>query len=451
MESDLINVKKYSLNFPDDLKEMNNRKSCLYLWRKKKLTIEMKKINYLLLLVLTSTIFSSLQAQNTNELPISLKIGGYVHSAFTYDTRQMVAAREGHVLLYPLNKELDPNGKDINGANSYNMAAIQSRTWMKINGPELLGAKSSGLLEAEFMGNSDSDVNGFRIRHAYVNLDWGKASLLVGQTWSPMFTLEVLPGQIGTNSGLPFKPFARNPQARFTYKTEKWKLLAALLTERDYTSTGPEGASNKYLRNAALPMLQGQVHYYPGKHLLGATAEIKSIKPTLKTATGYQADECLTSWSVMGYAKFDFKPVTLKVQSTYGSNLTDVLMLGGYAAKELNNETSEASYTPINVIAGWCDIDYTPGIFGYGIFCGYSKNMGANNDVIPNMIYSRGSNIGELYRIAPRVTASVKNMKIQLEGEYTAAAYGTITEKAEVENTKWVGGTRITLGLYYFF
>ncbi|RUT73553.1 DcaP family trimeric outer membrane transporter [Ancylomarina longa] len=413
----------------------------------------MKRLNYLLiLLVFLGVSTNELCAQKKlSELPISLKIGGYVHSAFTFDSRQTVSAREGHVLLYPKNVFLDPAGRDINAASSYNMAVIQSRTWMRITGPEILGAKTTGLLEAEFMGNSEADVNGFRIRHAYVNLDWGKTSLLIGQTWAPLFVVEVMPGQIGTNSGLPFKPFARNPQVRFTYKSGKWKLLAALLSERDYTSTGPDGSSNKYLRNAGLPMAQGQIHFYPGKHIFGVTGEVKNIKPALMTSTGYKADETLTSWSVLAYAKLNFKPFTFKIHSTYGSNLTDVLMTGGYAAKSINPVTNEASYTPIKILAGWCDLDYTPGKIGFGIFGGYSKNLGADDKVVSGMVYSRGSNIGELYRIAPRITASMKNMKIQLESEYTAAAYGVINENAEVDHQKWVGNNRITLGLYYFF
>ncbi|MFA8433631.1 MAG: DcaP family trimeric outer membrane transporter [Marinifilaceae bacterium] len=417
----------------------------------------MKNTTFVLtLLLLMSSLWGNAQ-EKKKPFPISVKMGGYVHTGFIYDSRQTVSAREGHVMLYPKNEILDPNGKDLNASNSFNMAVIQSRTWTRITGPEILGGKSSGLLEAEFMGNGEKDVNGFRVRHAYVKLDWGKTSLLVGQTWSPMFTLEVLPGQVGTNSGLPFKPFARNPQVRLTHRTDNWKFLAAILTERDYTSTGPDGASNKYVRNAALPIAQGQIHYYAGKHLFGTTAEVKTIKPALSNSietengtVNYQADNTLTSWAVMGYAKFDFKPFTFKVQSTYGSNLTDVLMLGGYAEKSVDATTGEAEFTPIEILAGWCDLDYTPGKVGVGVFAGYSQNLGAN-DEIAGSIYSRGKDIDELYRIAPRVNVNLKNLRLQLEGEYTAAAYGVTNSKGKVDNAQWVGNTRMTLAVYYFF
>lgn len=419
----------------------------------------MKKFNYLVVLLLLCASFTGSIAQK-KENPVSIKFGGFAHSLFTYDTRQTVSAREGLILLYPKDELLDASGKDMNKGGVYNLAVIMSRVNAKITGPEILGAKTKALIEAEFVGNGESDVNGMRLRHAYVNLDWGKTSLLIGQTWSPLFVTEVFPGTCGANAGLPFKPFARNPQVRLTHKTGNWKLLAAIASERDYVSTGPEGSSNKYLRNAGLPILQAQAHYYTGKLLLGASGEIKNIKPSLGSTTGsvengdlqsWKNDETLTSWALMGYFKLDLNPITIKAQTTYGSNLTDVLMLGGYAAKSLNPMTNEASYTGIKVIGSWADISYKKNNFELALLAGYTKNLGADDKVQAGMIYSRGSNIGEIYRIAPRISKRIKNLKYELEAEYTAAAYGTTTEKAKVVDTHWVGNTRITVGLYYFF
>ncbi len=417
----------------------------------------MKRNNYLFLFILFFCSTSLLSAQSKEEKkPIKVKFGGYVHSLFSYDTRQNVSAREGHIYLYPKDELLDANGKDINKGGVFNLASVRTRFNAKITGPDVLGAKTSGLLEADFIGMSNNNVNGVRLRHAYVNLDWGKTSLLVGQTWSPLFVTEVFPGTVGANSGLPFKPFVRNPQIRLTHRTENWKFLAALATERDHISTGPEGASNKYLQNAGLPIMQGQVHYYAGKHIIGASAEFKTIKPTLRTEAGYKADETLSSWAMMGYFKLDFSPVTFKAQATYGSNLTDMLMLGGYAAKSLNPTTMEASYTPITVLGTWADLSYKKNDYEFALLAGYSKNYGADDEIVPGMVYSRSQNIGELYRIAPRASKRINQLKIELEVEHTAAAYAdsnvdAVNEKAEVINSHWVANTRVMLGLYYFF
>ena len=420
----------------------------------------MNRNNYLFLFILFFCSTSLLSAQSTKEKkPIKVKFGGYVHSLFSYDTRQTVSSREGLIFLYPTDEVLDANGKDINEGGVFNLVAVRTRFNAKITGPDILGAKTSGLIEADFIGNRNADVNGVRLRHAYINLSWGKTSLLVGQTWSPLFVTEVFPETVGANTGLPFKPFARNPQIRLTHKTENWKFLAALATERDHRSTGPDGSSTKYLQNAGLPIIQGQVHYYAGKHIIGASAEFKTIKPTLKTSTDYKADETLSSWAMMAYFKLDFNPITFKAQATYGSNMTDVLMLGGYAVKSLNTITNEASYTPIKVLGTWADLSYKKNDYEFALLAAYSKNYGADDKLALNldgeqMIYSRGSTIGELYRIAPRVSKKINQLKIELELEHTAAAYADkngMNEKAEVIHSHWVANTRVMLGLCYFF
>nr|WP_320118454.1 DcaP family trimeric outer membrane transporter [uncultured Marinifilum sp.] len=420
----------------------------------------MKNLKLMILLCAIFIGISALKAQK-KELPLKVKFGGYIHSLFTYDSRQTVSAREGHILLYPKNKIIDAAGKDINKEAVYNMAVIQSRVNAKLTGPEILGAKTSGLLEAEFIGNGESDVNGMRLRHAFINLDWGKSSLIIGQTWSPLFVAEVFPATVGANAGLPFKPFARNPQVRFTHKTKEWKFVAAIASERDYTSTGPDGASNKYLRNAGLPIVQAQVHYYAGKHLLGISGEYKNIQPSLMSSKGseetgdlriWKNDETISSWALMGYFKLNFKPLTFKAQTTYGTNLTDVLMLGGYAVKKINTLTNEASYTGIKVLASWAELSYSKNNWQWAFLAGYSENMGADDHIVsPDLIYSRGKDIGKLYRLAPRVCKTYKNLKFEFEAEYTAAAYGRVVEKAKVADAEWVENTRYSLGVYYSF
>ena len=131
-------------------------------------------------------------------------------------------------------------------------------------------------------------------------------------------------------------------------------------------------------------------------------------------------------------------------------------MLGGYAAKSLNPTTMEASYSPIKVLGTWADLSYKKNDYEFALLAGYSKNYGADDKIVSGMIYSRSQNIGELYRIAPRVSKKINQLKIELEVEHTAAAYadsndGALNEKAEVINSHWVANTRVMLGLCYFF
>ena len=159
-------------------------------------------------------------AQDSKEVPKpGINFSGFVKTDIFYDTRQTGCIREGHFLLYPENKLPDSYGNDINARANFNILSIQSRLKGSITGSDAFGAKTSGLIEADFFGNENanfSDVNGFRIRHAFVKLNWKSTELMAGQYWHPMFIAESFPGVISFNTGAPFQPFSRNPQIRLT-------------------------------------------------------------------------------------------------------------------------------------------------------------------------------------------------------------------------------------------
>jgi hypothetical protein len=94
-----------------------------------------------------------------------ISLSGFVKTDIFYDSRQTVSIREGHYLLYPKGPLLDPGGRDINARSSFNILSIQTRLAGRITGPDVLGAKTSAYIEAEFFGTSDADINGFRLRH----------------------------------------------------------------------------------------------------------------------------------------------------------------------------------------------------------------------------------------------------------------------------------------------
>ena len=96
-----------------------------------------------------------------------------------------VAAREGHFLLWPSAENLDINGDDINAKANFNMLAIQSRLSMALFGPDALGAKTSGLIEGDFFAQLNDNINLFRLRHAFVKLNWTHIEVLAGQYLEP--------------------------------------------------------------------------------------------------------------------------------------------------------------------------------------------------------------------------------------------------------------------------
>jgi len=406
----------------------------------------------------------SLFSQEKKEEPkFGIKFSGFVKTDAFYDTRQTVNIREGHFLLYPEATYFDANKKDINAKSNFNMLSIQSRLKGAISGPDAFGAKTSGVLEADFFGNENasfSDVNGFRIRHAFVKMNWKSTELLVGQYWHPMFISESFPAVISFNTGAPFQPFSRNPQIRLTKSLGGLKVIACVFTQRDFTSTGPDGGSSKYLRNSSIPNAHLQLQYKLDSLnlLFGAGVDYKSITPELYTTniTGtkkYASEQTLNSLSAVGFVNLKLKPISIKLEGIYAQNAFDMVMIGGYGVKQVSDTATGAKeFTNLNTASLWADFQTNGKKVQFGLFGGYTKNMGSN-DSIKGAIYGRGTNIDYVYRVAPRVVFISGKLNIALETEYTFAMYGLKNGngKGKVTNGSAISNTRALLSFIYNF
>ena len=116
------------------------------------------------------TLGTALMAQE--ESSFGIKFSGFVKNDFFMDSRQIVAARNGHFLLWPAAEKLDGAGDDINAQPSFNILAIQSRLKGTITGPDAFGAKTSGVIEGDFFAQANDNINLLRLRHAFVKLTW---------------------------------------------------------------------------------------------------------------------------------------------------------------------------------------------------------------------------------------------------------------------------------------
>lgn len=410
-------------------------------------------------------------AQEKKEEPkYGITFSGFVKTDFFYDSRQAVSIREGHFLLFPENQKFDLNGKDINAKDHLGILSIQSRLTGKITGPDLVKAKTSALIEADFFGNENAnfpDVNGLRLRHAIIKLNWSTTELLVGQYWHPLFIPECFPDVVSFNTGAPFQPFSRNPQIRLSQKLNKLKLIVTATSQRDFSSTGPDGVSPKYLSNSVLPDMNLHVQYSAlwnetNEFLFGTGAEYKQLVPRLysqgdinlkdgKDSIYYAGDQNVRSYAISVYSKLKLKPVTIKAYAIIGSNLFDQVMLGGYAVTSVNaiNQMSY-EYAPVKNFSLWTELS-TNGKIQAAVFAGYSKNLGTDNDN-SGVYYSRGANINYVSRISPRIVFNMAKLRISTELEFTSAQYGKADTKGIVNsNQATVSNLRVLTAFYYFF
>jgi len=397
-------------------------------------------------------------AQSEEKKPVfGISFSGFVKTDIFYDTRQTVSIREGHFLLYPKALLAAPDGGDVNGRGSFNILSVQTRLAGKITGPDALGAKTSAYLEAEFFGTADADINGFRLRHGYLKLEWQRSELMIGQYWHPMFVIESFPDVVSFNTGAPFQPFNRSPQVRYTVKLGGVGLTATALAQRDFLSNGPDGTTSAYLRNAALPEFNLKLQYTAKSEarktetVAGLGADVMKLSPRIVTAAGYETDESITGLAAMAFFKQRWAKATWKAEAVWGQNLHHLTMLGGYAVRGVVDEVRlDWAYTPVRTLAAWTEIMTNGTRWQAGLFAGYSRNLGSP-DEITGANYARGFNIDRLYRLAPRLVHNAGKMRFAGEVEWTAASYGIPDAFGNVREARFVRNLRLLLAAYYFF
>ena len=392
----------------------------------------------------------------------SFRWTGFVKTDYWIDSRTVVAAREDLFLLFPAHVKPDANGKDIHGDPVFNFSAITSRLATHIAGPDAFGAKVTGFIEADFSGVTNADINGFRLRHAYMKLQWERWGLMLGQWWHPMFATAVVPTVVSLNTGAPFQPFIRNPQATLTYDHGHSRWLFSAIAQRDNASDGPDGPSPAYIRNATLPNVHLQWYRTKDGFTAGLAADYKVIRPRTQLSIydpteTYYTSTTLGTYAFMAYGRYHFDKLDIKAKTIYGQNLSEHLMMGGYA-ESFSIENGVYEYTPLNHLAAWANVLYGDRVLA-GLFFGYGKNLGASsyvkadgeNGKAPVTYYGRGHDIAYLYRVAPSLTFNSGRLAFCTELEYTAAAYGTPDAKGSVQDHTETGNWRLLFTALYFF
>jgi hypothetical protein len=408
----------------------------------------------LILFIALFTISFGIKAQKTEDKKIKIGIHGFIKTDYWYDSRQVAYAREGLFTLFPKDVNLDKFGNDINGEASFNYSAITSRLNFKFEGLEAFGAKTFGFIEADFSGASNVTTNTFRLRHAFIQLNWTNTELLMGQFWHPLFVTNVFPRVISLNTGAPFQAFNRSPQIRLTQHFGKLKLIAAVIAQRDYANFGPLGRSFSYLSNSLSPNLHLQLQYISNNNTLGLAADYKSLRPRLVSDSNIITTNTINSLSYMAYYKYQNKHFTSKTKVMFGENLSDQLMLGGYAVESIDTSNNFLNYTPTQHIFVWTNFTVNKNFNKFSLhpslFVGYSKNLGTKADNI-GIYYSTGSNIDQLIRIAPSISIKSGGTMFSLEWEYTRANYGEPQDNGTVSNTHSVSNNRLLFTGFYFF
>jgi hypothetical protein len=391
---------------------------------------------------------------------------GLIRTDYIWDTRKSAQVRELNLNLYPLDelKLASDENADQNAVGQSNFLSVVSRLGTKVKGPNVWGANINGILEGDFFGNtetsatSNSSIGMFRLRHAYITLDWAKTSVTVGQTWYPAFVPEVIPGTANFSTGILFNPFGWASQLKI--KQNFTKTLSGSLTcykEREFTTNAvaPAPSQNSASINSVLPTINAHFQFKNMNWIIGFQAEYKSIQP-LTVSNGKMSTEKVNSNAVIGYAKYNTDLFSIKVYGISGTDLSSMVMIGGYAGYTTAANQPE-QYKAIETTAAWIDIASNGKSVAPGLFIGYTKNNGTGKDGA-TAFYARGVTMGrsidKVMRISGRVDFKQNKFRVSPEIEYTTATWGdqNILRNGTVDaNQIKVGNIRTMITCVYVF
>ena len=382
----------------------------------------------------------------------SLQWHGFVNPHYYADSRSVVGGREDMMLFFPKPIVRDSLGNDINDGWQANMLAITARLGLRINGPDMLGAKTSGYIEGDFTGSTNATINNLRLRHAYIQMDWLKSygveipsslhhTLIVGQYWYPMVIHEIMPMTNPLNMGAPFHCYARQPQVRYEWISHGFDVVAAACWQLDNMSQGlyngiPQYNSTLFARHSLVPELNLQLRYLTKHFFFGAAVNQKTIQPQVTTVdTVLQHTEKHTSFSWSLFGRYNGPGFTVKAQALLNNSLYEGCSLGGYLM------LADSTFQDWHFNTVWLDVERNRGHWRPGLFVGYARNLDYGQHADALHTFGRGYDMAYLWRVQPRLTyKTLKGLDFTGEVEYTRAGYANP-----------VGNLRLSLSMVYAF
>lgn len=410
----------------------------------------MKKDGWLVLLLGCLLIGAGGDAE-AQKKSFSYKFYGQVRGDLFYNSRANAETVDGLFYLYPKDVQPDPDGKDLNATPNGSFYLLYSRFGVDVTGPKIGRAVSSAKLEGDFRG-SGSTFALIRVRHAYVNLDWGRSAVLVGQTWHPLFG-DVFPQMLNLSTGAPFQPFNRSPLIRYRYRNGGWQLTGAAVWQLQYLSAGPVGKSEEYIKNSCVPEFYVGADYRMGSLAVGAGVDVLSLVPRTRSVVGeqtFKVGERVTSVSAEAHLKYSEGPWFVAAKTLLASNLTHTSMIGGFGVTAIDPRTGEQEYTPYRHSMTWVNVVYGKK-WKPGFFLGYMKNMGCG-DPLAGASYGVGLDLDQLLTVNVQCTYNLPHWKIGMEYGPSTAWYGEPRgDTGKIGNTHSVTNHRVLGVLIYMF
>ena len=105
-------------------------------------------------LLLSILLISSLNVLASDPTGSTVKFYGYVGNEFFYNSRLNQDMVDGAIFLFPKPVVLNLSGNDANALPQAEMLSVNTRLGVDFTGNEVLGAKTTAKIEADFAGDT---------------------------------------------------------------------------------------------------------------------------------------------------------------------------------------------------------------------------------------------------------------------------------------------------------
>ena len=402
------------------------------------------------------SIFNSAHSQDTARVRIK--------PYYTFDSRNTYTVTGGEFNLIPFDEAI-VDGVDLNAVPSGQLQALTSRFGLNVQGPELMGMRSSAKLECDFGGFGTHNTV-LRLRLAYLKLERNShlspltSQLVVGQDWHPL-SGDIMPEVLGMAAGAPFRPHSRTPQVRTTLYWGSFGYTAALLWQLQYMNNGPASAADPtstasidFFNRALWPEAFLGVNFKQGAWYAQLGVDVQQLRPRTHAVVGTETkkvNETVNSITPTLYAQYVEGLWSIKFRTLLAQNTSHLSQLCGYAVTGVGADGSR-SYAPMNATISYLDIALTQPIgqsgnqaIKYNLFLGYMKNLGAGERLQPFLdaagnsyyrIYMKGgesfTHLNSVWRVAPSFSYNLKAINLGVEYEVTACTYGDIGDRGQI-------------------
>jgi len=376
------------------------------------------------------------------DIPVTIE--GCITFDNAFDSRQVVADREGHAVLWPKRERIDPNGNDINERGQLSMIPLYTLLRLYADGPVLSGCiDTHAMCEGDFRGTSTDNASLFRLRRAYSEFDWGDLQLRVGKDWHPMSPPDCMPNVVTYDEGEPPDPQVRVPQIRVAYqsdpayRTSSHELIAMAASHTagslmlGFQDDGQPGVrrSSDFIRWSVVPNIHCQYRHIWDDYLCGVGIDYTRVLPRLETDLGYQEYESINSINVVAYASFEFPRWSMRNKVLFTQNATAYNLPHGFGVRSRDTDTGRQTYTNMRALAYWIDIDgMTDRELQPGLFAGIHTALGTEDPLFRDdddhvTLVAQEPDLDLLMKVAPRIWYYHEPVHVGVEVEVSYAKF----------------------------